>query len=155
MLKKVILMLAMAVFLQPCLASAKKATKTRAPVSVEAKLNQAWELYNIGKYKQVLSIVEPLAAQGVSRAQVILGDCYDNGVGVGQAPAIAAQWYQLAADQGDPIGMARLGYAYWAGSGVPKDFNMALQWLTRAAELGNESALETLAIWDIEGKLNE
>ena len=121
--------------------------------SDEQKLDKAWELYNLGKYKQVLSIVEPLAAKGNARAQLILGDCYEIGLGLGQAPEIACQWFQMAAEQGNAQAMAKLGYAYAVGSGVPKNFQLAVQWMANAAERGDPGAIETLDIWNREGKL--
>lgn len=123
--------------------------------SVDARLDKAWELYNLGKYKQVLSIVEPLASKGNARAQVILGSCYENGLGLGQSPAIAVQWYQLAAEQGNSVAMERLGYAYAVGNGVVPNFQLAVQWMANAAERGAPGAIEQLAIWDKEGKLNQ
>ena len=49
---------------------------------VEQKLNEAWVAYNIGQYKKVLQLVQPLASDGNARAQIILGRCYENGLGV-------------------------------------------------------------------------
>lgn len=117
-------------------------------------LDKAWTLYNLGKYKQVIRMVEPLAVKGNPRAQYILGDCYENGLGVGESPEIACQWYVLAADQGYAKAMAKLGYAYNVGNGVPRDFQAAVQWLAAAAERGDAGAIETLDIWNREGRLN-
>lgn len=62
-------------------------------------LQEAWTAYNIGEYKKTLRLVQPLAGDGNPRAQVLLGRCYENGLGVPQDLAVAAQWYQLAAEQ--------------------------------------------------------
>ena len=62
-------------------------------------LQEAWTAYNIGEYKKTLRLIQPLAGDGNPRAQVMLGRCYENGLGVPQDLAVAAQWYQLAAEQ--------------------------------------------------------
>ena len=51
---------------------------------VEQKLDDAWTAYNIGQYQKVLQLVQPLASDGNARAQIILGRCYENGLGVPQ-----------------------------------------------------------------------
>jgi TPR repeat protein len=41
------------------------------------------------------------AQQGLAAAQTRLGHCYETGSGTAASPETAAQWYRLAADQGD------------------------------------------------------
>lgn len=118
-------------------------------------MDRASELYNLGKYKQVISMITPLAEKGNTDAQVMLGNCYENGLGLGMSPQIACQWYALAAEQGNARAMAKLGYAYAVGNGVPMNFNLAVQWMANAAEKGDPGALETLDIWNREGKLGQ
>ena len=48
------------------------------------------------------------------------------------------------AEQGDPVGEARLGYLYQAGLGVPQDFAAAAQWYRLAAGQGNVAAQNNL-----------
>ena len=60
-------------------------------------LQEAWTAYNIGNYQKTLRLIEPLAGNGNPRAQVMLGRCYENGLGVKQDLGVAAQWFQLAA----------------------------------------------------------
>lgn len=119
-----------------------------------AQMDKASELYNLGKYKQVISMITPLAEQGNADAQVMLGNCYENGLGLGMSPQIACQWYALAAEQGNARAMAKLGYAYAVGNGVPMDFATAVRYMASAAERGDPGAIETLDIWNREGKLN-
>lgn len=123
-----------------------------AAASVDSDLKEAWTLYNIGKYKKVLSIVMPLASGGQPDAQVLLGDCYENGLGIGRDPEVAVAWYKLAAEQGSPAGLARLGYAYNVGFGIGKDRQKAMECMREAARLGDPGAAETLAIWETEGR---
>lgn len=109
-------------------------------------LNDAWTAYNIGNYKKTLMLIEPLAGLGNPRAQVMLGRCYENGLGVTQNMAVAAQWFQLAAEQNDPEAQVLLAYCYEVGAGVPKDPQQVMNLMTRAAMSGNAEAQFNLAI---------
>ena len=48
------------------------------------------------------------------------------------------------AEQGDPVGEARLGYLYQAGLGVKQDFAAAAQWYRLAGDQGNVAAQNNL-----------
>lgn len=109
-------------------------------------LTEAWTAYNIGNYKKTVSLITNLAADGNPRAQVMLGRCYENGLGVPQDPAVAAQWYQLAAEQNYSEGQLLLAYCYQVGAGVPRDPQQVMNLMTRAAEAGNAEAQFSLAI---------
>lgn len=109
-------------------------------------LNEAWTAYNIGGYKKTISLVRPLADNGNPRAQVMLGRCYENGLGVKQDMAVAAQWFQLAAEQNYPEAQVLLAYCYETGSGVPKNPQQVMNLMTRAANAGNAEAQFNLAI---------
>lgn len=111
-----------------------------------ALLNDAWTAYNIGDYKKTLRIIQPLANNGNPRAQTMLGRCYENGLGVEQDPAVAAQWFQLAAEQNYAEAQLLLAYCYEIGSGVPKNPMEVMNLMTRAAEAGNPEAQFNLAI---------
>lgn len=114
--------------------------------SADQILTEAWTAYNIGNYKKTVSLITNLAADGNPRAQVMLGRCYENGLGVPQDPAVAAQWYQLAAEQNYSEGQLLLAYCYQVGAGVPKDPQQVMNLMTRAAEGGNAEAQFSLAI---------
>lgn len=109
-------------------------------------LTRAWTAYNIGKYQETIRLIKPLADNGNPRAQVMLGRCYENGLGVQQDMAVAAQWFQLAAEQNDPEAQLLLAYCYEVGAGVPKDPQQVMNLMTRAAEAGNAEAQFNLAI---------
>lgn len=109
-------------------------------------LAEAWTAYNIGNYKKTLALVQPLADNGNPRAQVMIGRCYENGLGVEQNMAVAAQWFQLAAEQNDPEAQILLAYCYEVGAGVPKNNQQVMNLMTRAAESGNPEAQFNLAI---------
>ncbi len=114
-------------------------------------LQEAWTAYNIGEYKKTLRLVQPLAGDGNPRAQVLLGRCYENGLGVPQDLAVAAQWYQLAAEQNDSEAQVLLAYCYEVGAGVPKDPRAVVTLMTRAANSGYAEAQFNLALYYSQG----
>lgn len=109
-------------------------------------LSEAWTAYNIGNYKKTISLITNMAADGNPRAQIMLGRCYENGLGVQQDLAVAAQWFQLAAEQNDAEGQLLLAYCYEVGAGVPKDPQQVMNLMTRSAEAGNAEAQFNLAL---------
>ena len=58
---------------------------------------------------------------------------YNEGQGVPQDYAEAANWYRRAAEQGDAPPQFLLGLMYEKGRGVPQDFIQAHMWLNLAA----------------------
>lgn len=117
-----------------------------ASADADRILNEAWTAYNIGNYKKTISLITNLAGDGNPRAQVMLGRCYENGLGVEQDSAVAAQWFQLAAEQNDSEAQVLLAYCYQIGAGVPKDPQQVMNLMTRAAEAGNAEAQFNLAM---------
>ena len=78
------------------------------------------------------------------KVQVEEGDRYYNGDGVGKDFAMAAAWYEKAANQGYAEGQYYLGYCYYAGEGVELDFEKAVEWYIKAAEQGHPKAQQKL-----------
>ena len=138
--------LPLAVFLVFCLSLPACASRAFGADSAERILNEAWTAYNIGNYAKTRSLVENLAADGNPRAQVIMGRLFENGLGVKQDMAVAAQWFQLAAEQNYPEAQVLLAYCYQVGAGVPKNPQEVQNLFTRAAEAGNAEAQFNLAI---------
>lgn len=118
----------------------------QSPEEADRILTEAWTAYNIGNYKKTVSLITNMAADGNPRAQVMLGRCYENGLGVPQDPAVAAQWYQMAAEQNYSEGQLLLAYCYEVGAGVPKNPQQVMNLMTRAAEGGNAEAQFSLAL---------
>ncbi|MCH5180405.1 MAG: sel1 repeat family protein [Erysipelotrichales bacterium] len=77
-------------------------------------------------------------------AQIYLGICYENGLGVTKDYKRASEWYLKAAEKGDATAQFYLGECYHYGYGVNKDKKQAIEWYTKAAEQGDFDALAKL-----------
>jgi TPR repeat protein len=79
-------------------------------------------------------------------AMTLLGELYNQGLGVRQDPKEAARWYRLAADRGDAHAMASLGLMSADGRGLGKDPAAARAWFEKAAGLREPTAAYNLAL---------
>jgi TPR repeat protein len=112
--------------------------------------------YRAGDYAMAMQEWRPLAEQGNSKAQDMLGTLFQSGLGVPQDDVEAARWYRLAAKQGDAHGQLHLGFLYSSGltdliNGVPVDVvptddAKAYMWLSLAASQGAAAALPMLEL---------
>ena len=100
-------------------------------------MKEAVTAYNIGQYKRTFDIVKPLADKGNTRAAVLLGRLYENGLGVDPDPVTAAEWYRKAAEGGSVEGMKLLSFASRTGYGAVKSNAEAFNWMQRAADAGD------------------
>ena len=105
--------------------------------------NVAAETYEEGKqaylnrdYSRALEILQPLAENGNSLAQITMGLMYDYGHGVPQDTAESVRWYRLAAEQGAPLVQHDLGVKYFQGQGVDQDYQEAAKWWEMSASAG-------------------
>jgi uncharacterized protein len=89
--------------------------------------------YSRGDYARAVRELTPAAFRGNARAQGQLGFMYENGFGVPQNYAAAADLYQSAAAQGNVFAQSRLGLIYDKGHGVPQDWVLSYKWLDLAA----------------------
>jgi clan AA aspartic protease (TIGR02281 family) len=88
---------------------------------------------------------QPLAEQGNADAQLILGEMYYYGRGVGVDYALAANWYRKAAEQDNAAAAYSLGYLYEMGHGVARDYGQAFALYSKAAGQGYAQAQFRLA----------
>ena len=140
------------VILSSALASLLLLSAGQAPAAQDASYAKAYELYNIGKYAEVLRIIRPMAEAGSPDAQVLLGKCYENGLGVPQDGAQAVAWFRKAAEQGYAEGDLQMGYSYEVGFGVPQNMQEAVAWFRRAADKGLATAQYKLGVLYNEGR---
>lgn len=73
-------------------------------------------------------------------AQLLLGNCYEEGKGVEPDQTQATHWWRKAAEAGNVKAQFRLGKAYLTGTEVPRNDKKAIDWLTRAAAHGHVQA---------------
>ncbi len=74
--------------------------------------------YIAGNYETAMQEFRPLADQGDTNAQFMLGLMYVEGRGVPQDHAEALKWYCLAAAQGDAVAQLNLGVMFDNGRGA-------------------------------------
>ena len=94
------------------------------------------EAFERGDYAAALREWRPLAEQGDAKAQYALGLMYDEGMGVPEDDAEAAEWFRKAAEQGLAEAQYTLGFMYANGKGVPKDSVEAVRWLSHGRRTG-------------------
>jgi hypothetical protein len=109
------------------------ATNTATGTAVTGTVADGWHAFDVGDYQTALGIWQPLAEQGDSNLQVLVGSLYDYGQGVKQDKAEALQWYLKAADAGSGRGQ------FAAGTLLSKDAKLrnlveAYKWLTIAGQ---------------------
>jgi uncharacterized protein len=88
------------------------------------------------------------AGAGSAEAEYNLGMLYNNGIGTPQNPRLAFQWFERAANAGDPLGSYKVG-CYYAGQFqdvVPADSQRALANKLVAAKAGYMLAQHDVAI---------
>ena len=112
------------------------------PQNVDA----AFAAYQKGDYASALRLGRPMADQGASRAQLLLGLMYFNGHGVQRNDPEAMKWYRRAADQGDADAQLKIGDMYFEGRAVAQDYSAAARWYLFAADHGNATAQYDLGI---------
>jgi len=110
----------------------------------EKRFKEADALFNVYKYDKAIPLLQALADEGYMPAQFLMGFCYENGTGVPQDDAKAAEWYGKAAEQGDAEAQYKLSYCYEYGCGVEKDYSKAAELYGKAAEQGYVKAQKAL-----------
>jgi hypothetical protein len=86
------------------------------------------------------------AIGGDAVAQYNLGYDFYLGKGVRQDYAQAAQWWRMAAEQGNPSAQNNLGLLYSEGQGVQQSYTQAVAWYSKAGQQGNAEAQRNLGI---------
>jgi TPR repeat protein len=92
----------------------------------------ALRAYMQSDHATAFRLIGPLANQGDTRAQVLLGNMYRDGNGVQQSDAEAFKWYLMAANRNDPQAQYLCGNGYFQKG----DNAEALKWYWKSAEQG-------------------
>jgi S1-C subfamily serine protease len=93
-----------------------------------------------GAFTSALPALRSAAEQGDRNAMTLLGQQYEEGMGVPFQLGEAAAWYRRAAELGDAQAQFRLGHFLHHGRGIPQDFTQAVGWYQRAAAQGHPDA---------------
>ncbi|WP_299816390.1 tetratricopeptide repeat protein [uncultured Roseibium sp.] len=117
-----------------------------------ATAETAYSAFQRGWFLTALGLATPLAELGDKAAQALLGVLHEAGLGIQQDKGKAADWYALAAAQGDAGSAMQLAQLYLLGTGVETDKTKAADYFEQAAEAGNPSALYNLALLYQEGE---
>jgi uncharacterized protein len=86
------------------------------------------------------------AESGDAQAQFELGRAYEDGKGVAQNDARAAELFRQSADQGNAQAQNSLGVMYALGRGVQQDKEQAVRWYKRAVKQGLAEGIYNVAI---------
>jgi curved DNA-binding protein CbpA len=108
--------------------------------NADVTFQQAYDLYDQGRYAEAFSLYQKLAEQGDVKAQFNLGVMYDLGQHVTQNYSFAVSWYLKAAEQGNANAQYNLALKYQTGQGVMQDDTKAVYWYRKAAEQGSTNA---------------
>jgi TPR repeat protein len=85
--------------------------------------------------------LENKAKSGDTNAQVELGVCYQDGLGVDVDLQKAAEWYKKAADKNDLNGLYLYGNLLFTGYGTVKNCKEGFNYLMQAANHGHDDAI--------------
>lgn len=118
-----------------------KTTQVRKP---QVKAPAAQQTPQKREYEQLAynAALETQANQGDAVAQVYIGRCYLEGLGVAKNEQKAQQFFRKAAEQGTADG------CYWYSKSLPVG-NEKTQWLNKALEMDQPDALKDKA-WDFD-----
>ncbi|QCE34646.1 sel1 repeat family protein [Acetobacteraceae bacterium] len=123
-------------------------TSALAEDFVDQRVDQAMDKAESAEIKAL----QEEANGGDASAQLELGTLYQNGQGVPQDNAKAAELWTKAANQGLAAAQFNLGLLYQNGDGVPKDTAKAAEWYQKAADQGDAEAQFSLALLYVQGQ---
>lgn len=141
----------------------------QAALSQTSELDKAAQMLYQAKSAEGLTIISKLAEQGDTRAMVMLGVLYRDGVrganGAGKANSVPLPgpsgvpdaegglpksheqtmlWLKKAAAEGEPLAFINLGYIFEHGLGEEQQIEHAANWYSKAARQGHASGLYSL-----------
>ena len=115
------------------------------------RMKRAQAAWAAGEHDVALALWEPLAQQGVARAQSNLGAAFLEGRGVARDVDRAVDWLKRAAEQGDAGGQRNLALCHYEGWGVPLDLAQAALWYEKAATQNDADAQDVLSYMKLIG----
>lgn len=82
-------------------------------------------------------------------AMTLIGELYNQGLGIVGDPVKATEWYRLAAARGDAHALSALGMMALDGRGMAADQKQARAWLEQAAAKGEPTASYNVALLNL------
>lgn len=130
---------------------------TQGDVPEELVKSATQILINIWDFKSsipvpLLELVRLASERGDGTAAVVLGSCFDHGVGYPQNVEKAADMYERSANFGDAWGKYNYAMSYLRGRGRKKDPHRALVLMRESYEGNFPAAAKGLGIFYEEGK---
>ncbi|WP_346892145.1 tetratricopeptide repeat protein [uncultured Roseibium sp.] len=122
------------------------------PEGTSITQDYVYSLFQRGWYLSTLAAATPLAEEGNTSAQTLIGVLFEAGLGIPQDKEKAAQWYELAVAKNDPHAAYRLAQFCLLGTGVKQDKKRAADLFEIAAKAGNPEAKYNLALLYQEGE---
>ena len=119
--------------------------------STTKNFDKGVEFFNKERYDKALKYLYKAAVNGHAEAQLYMGGCYNDGLGIPKSAYEAVQWWLKAAELGQADAQYFLACAYFNGEGAQKSDSEALKWLGRSAEAGCAEAQCQLAQCYLEG----
>jgi len=102
--------------------------------------------------KEMIKQIRLWVEKGKAWAQKMLGDRYDEGIGVEQSYQQARELYELAASQRNASAQYNLGDMYREGQGVDQSYERAKEYYEAAARQEFASAQNSLGIFYANGR---
>ena len=93
-----------------------------------------------------VELIAIAARRGIREAERDLGRAHESGWGTPLDLGKALEWFQRAADHGEPWAQWRIGMSYVDGERGPKDSVRAIEWFRRSAAAGNPEGMTSLAV---------
>lgn len=112
----------------------------------------AYAAFDAGRYMEARKLAETAAAKGNGPSYTMLGQLYEQGLGVPQDLSKAADYYAKGAALGDVDSQFSIGVMLAAGQGIKKNKSQAVQFFELAAKKNHPIALYNLALIHAEGR---
>ncbi|GBC22538.2 kinase-like domain-containing protein [Rhizophagus irregularis DAOM 181602=DAOM 197198] len=104
---------------------------------LQGKLSQIFDKINI---KEINPITVSKEREKLSFEKVMLGYCYEIGIGIEIDMQKAFELYQKSADLENMVAQYNLGVMYENGKEITKDLNKAIYWYKKSAQQGYQKA---------------
>lgn len=108
-----------------------------------AEAEKAYAAQDDGK---ALALFLPHARAGNRDAQLRVARIYTREKGVTANATEACNWWEAAANQGEPLAATNFGLCHESGNGRPQSHALAAQWYRRAADGGNAYGMYNLGL---------